>query len=112
MRLAIIAVIFFLLCFFLALKLAFAEPFIDTQRLADAIFKAENSKSHPYGIMVKYKHTTPRQACLNTINNRLKLYKGNSVDEFIVFLGLRYSPPDINPNWVRLVKYFYHKGEK
>ena len=26
--------------------------------LADAIFKAENSKSHPYGILAHYQHTT------------------------------------------------------
>lgn len=81
---------------------------INVDRLADAIYRAENSQSHPYGIMVKYKHTTPRQACINTINHRLKDWNGK--DDFIVFLGLRYSPPKENPNWVRLVKYFYNKG--
>lgn len=80
-----------------------------TSELADAIFKTENSKSHPYGILTKYKHTTPRQACLNTINHRLRVWNGNG--DFIVFLGLTYSPPAINPNWVRLVHYFLKKGD-
>jgi len=85
---------------------AFAQE-INVELLANAIYKAENSKSHPYGIMQVYKHTTPRQACINSIKHRLKEWNGQG--DFIVFLGLSYSPPDINPNWVRLVKYFYAK---
>jgi hypothetical protein len=34
---------------------------LDFERLADAIGKAENSKSHPYGILAHYAHTTPRR---------------------------------------------------
>ncbi len=72
--------------------------------IANAIYKTENSKSHPYGIMVHYKHTSPRTACLNTIKHRLAKWDGKG--DFIVFLGKTYSPPAINPNWVRLVKHF------
>ena len=76
---------------------------IQPERLANAIYRAENSKTFPYGIMHHYKHTTPRQACLNSIKSAERRYKRG---DFIVFLGQTYSPPAINPNWVRLVKYF------
>ena len=36
-------------------------------KIADAIFKIENSKIHPYGIMIKTNN--PRKVCLNTIKN-------------------------------------------
>jgi hypothetical protein len=77
-------------------------------RLANAICRAENSKSWPYGIKHHYKHTTPRQACINTILHRERLWDGKG--DFITYLGMTYSPPSINPNWVRLVHYFYDKG--
>ena len=88
---------------------AFAQDIkdIDVNRLANAIYKAENSKAHPYGILKHYKHTTPRQACINTIKHRLRQWNGKG--DFIVFLGLTYSPPKINPYWVRNVKYFYER---
>jgi NRPS condensation-like uncharacterized protein len=85
------------------------------ERLADAIFRAENSKSHPYGILTHYKHTTPRQACINTINHALRDWNGKG--DFIAFLGSRYAPigakndpKGLNKNWVRLVRYFYEKS--
>ncbi len=82
--------------------------------IAGAIYKAENSKNHPYGIMTKYKHTTPREACLNTIKHRAMEYVrvGEPLEGFIVFLGRTYSPPSINPNWVKLVKWFLKHSEK
>ena len=42
--------------------------------LADAIFKAEggHKTKHEYGILAHYQHTTPRQACLNTISHPRK----------------------------------------
>lgn len=78
---------------------------INEEKLANAIFKAENSKAWPYGIKHHYKHTTARQACLNTIRHAERRYKSG---DFIVFLGQTYSPPSINPNWARMVKYFYN----
>lgn len=79
------------------------------QQLADAIFKAENSKSHPYGILQHYKHTTPRQACLNTIAHARRDFKGQG--DFIEFLGSRYAPigatndpNNLNKNWITNVK--------
>lgn len=86
--------------------IAYAETWSDTQ-IANAIYKAENSKSHPYGILKKYKHTTPRQACINTIRHARRDWDGKG--DFIVFLGSRYCPPTahyLNVNWVKNVKYF------
>jgi hypothetical protein len=70
--------------------------------IANAIFKAENSKAHLYGIMAHYKHTSPRQACINTIEHAKRDWDGR--EDFITFLGSRYCPND--PNWVKNVKYF------
>lgn len=89
-----------------AIKAYMIEGYTPNQ-WCEAIRHAENSTGHPYGIMIKYKNTTPKQACLNTIIHRYK--KWNHKDDFAVFLGRTYSPPDINPNWVRLVKYFLNK---
>lgn len=79
------------------------------EQIANAIYKAEGGAKtlHPYGILSHYKHTTPRQACINTINHALKDWNGNG--DFIVFLGARYCPPTAHPlnrNWVKNVHYF------
>jgi len=44
---------------------------INVNKLADAIYLAEGGSKtkHPYGILKKYKTTTPRQACINTIKS-------------------------------------------
>ena len=90
---------------------------IDESRLADAIYIAEGGKntSHPYGILTKYKTTTPRQACINTIRSakvRFAKYKGK--DDFITFLGRTYcpvgaknDPTGLNKNWVKNVTKLY-----
>jgi hypothetical protein len=86
------------------------------ERLADAIKRAENSKGYPYGIMVKFKHTTPRQACLNTIkSNWLKYSATINSESFISYLGKRYAPigasndrNNLNKNWIRNVTKFYN----
>lgn len=75
-------------------------------QLADAIFKAENSKSHPYGILAHYKHTTPRQACLNTIVHAKRDWNGK--DDFILFLAKRYAP--INSNTDNGTNKFWYKN--
>lgn len=92
----------FMLCWFGITAHAYTPD-----ELANAIYKAENSPRHPYGVLAHYKHTTPRQACLNSIRHRLAKWNGQG--DFIVFLGQTYSPPAINPNWVRLVHYFLRR---
>lgn len=100
-----------------------ASEAIDFNRLVDAIGRAENSREHPYGIMTKYKHTTPRQACLNTVKRAhgdwLKLPDRHRI-AFIAFLGARYCPTKgkslrpaeraLNRFWVGNVTYFYNRG--
>ena len=86
-------------------------------QLANAIFKAENSKSHPYGILAHYEHTSPRQACLNTIHHWFKVWDGKG--DFVAFLGSHYAPLNcendpngLNVNWIRNVHYFLNKEGK
>jgi hypothetical protein len=90
---------------------AFAEINIDA--LANSIRKAEGNSN--YGILTKYKTTTPRQACKNTIRHALKDFTGEEKD-FISFLGGRYAPrfvandpKDLNKNWIPNVTKFYEK---
>lgn len=94
-----------------------ADEVIDKERLANAIYKAEGGSktNHPYGILAKYKKTTPRQACINTIKHALRDWDGKG--DFIVFLGSRYcpvgaanDPTGLNKNWVKNVSYFYYGG--
>lgn len=81
---------------------------------AHAIYKAENSLSHPYGIMVKYHHTSPRQACINTVRHQYRIWCKNDYGKpFIAFLASKYAPlkanndpTGLNRNWAHNVSYF------
>ncbi len=101
----------FLMILLFACVFAHADT-INVNKLADAIYKAENSKTHPYGILTHYEHTTPRQACVNTINHALRDWDGKG--NFIEFLGSRYcpigaknDPTGLNKYWVKNVRFFY-----
>ena len=94
-----------------------AEEYTDNQ-IANAIYLAEGGAKtrHPYGILAHYKHTSPRNACLNTIRHARRDFKGG---DFIIYLGGRYCPVGakndplgLNKNWVRNVKYFLTKRGK
>jgi hypothetical protein len=94
---------------------AFAD--YSVEQIADAIYLAEGGAktSHPYGILKKYKTTTPRQACINTVAHALKDWNGQG--DFIQFLGNRYcpvgaenDPTGLNKNWVGNVTYFLQRG--
>jgi len=86
-------------------------------QLATAIGKAENSKSHPYGVLAHYKHTTPRQACLNTIKHQYRLWKQSGLNmPFVDYLGSKYCPLSdnrdihhINQYWIKNVNYWITK---
>ena len=88
-------------------------------RLADAIYKAEGGAKtrHPYGILAKYKHTTPRQACINTIRSKWKAWQAaRAKGDYLAYLGSKYAPvgaandpTGLNRNWVKNVR--YHMGE-
>lgn len=95
-----------------------AHAGINVERLANAIYKAENSKAHPYGILQHYRHTTPRQACINTIRHRLNDYnregRKGSDNDFIAYLGRFYAPlhvsndpSGLNRFWIANVQRIY-----
>lgn len=109
----------FLVVFFLGLmgQLNKAHGAPDFERLADAIYRAEGGANtrHPYGILAKYKTTTPRQACINTCKHAWRDFSGQEKD-FLVFLAARYAPigaandpKGLNQNWLRNVQKFYTK---
>jgi hypothetical protein len=81
----------------------------DFNKLADAIYAAEGGAKtrHPYGVLTKYRNTTPRQACINTCKHAWKDYSGPE-SGFIDFLADRYCPPSADPvgnrNWKKNVK--------
>ena len=100
---------------------AWAESKPDFNLLADSILQAENNSN--YGVLTKYKTTTPRQACINTINNSYKRWSVsrklmNKYPDFIDYLGSTYCPigasndPDkLNRHWTANVKYWYRQFE-
>jgi len=105
------------LIFWTIVGVASAEEWSDSQ-IADAIYLAEGGSktNHPYGILAKYKTTTPRQACINTIRHAKRDWSGEG--DFISFLGSRYCPVGCdndngtNKFWVKNVKYFLTKKQR
>ena len=99
-------------------RVCHAKETPDIERLTRAIYLAEggNRTKHPYGILKRYKATTPKQACINTIKSALKRWNGQG--DFIVYLGRTYcpvgasnDPKGLNKNWVKNVKYYYERGK-
>lgn len=108
---------FYIMAGMFILSVAHADE-INVEKLADAIYLAEGGvkTKHPYGILAKYKHTSPRQACINTINHRLQLWKGGTARDFIAFLSKTYAPINatndpagLNQNWVKNTVFYYEK---
>jgi hypothetical protein len=62
------------------------------EQVCDAIYIAEGgaNTNHPYGILAHYKHTAPRQACLNTVAHARRDWNGQG--DFLSFLAARYAP--------------------
>ena len=107
--------------FFMLSREAMAgEPFYSNDQIADAIYLAEGGAktNHPYGILAKYKTTTPRQACINTIKSaRIRFAKQSKETDFVYFLSLTYcpigaknDPTGLNKNWIKNVKFFLERG--
>lgn len=105
-------------------EIASAET-VDFEKLCTAIYKAEGAEMavHKYGIMQSYKHTTPRQACLNTIKHAFKDWSKlpqATRKPYLAFLGERYCPTGgnglrpaeraLNRFWVKNVTYIYTGG--
>ncbi len=76
-------------------------------KIADAIFKVENSHSYPYGIKSINTHGNPaiaREICITTVkNNFIRWQKSGSPGDYLDFLADRYCPPSVdkigNRNW-------------
>lgn len=83
----------------------------DVQTWATAIRHAEGNPN--YGILAHYKHTSYRQACINTIRHTARKWalNGRKVP-FLVFLGRIYAPINSNTDngtnkyWIRNVSYW------
>ena len=89
----------------------------DINTWAEAIHHAEGNDN--YGILAHYKHTTYKQACINTIRHihRLWVSQGKPV-AFMVYLGHIYcpvgagnDPMGLNVNWQRNVAYWLERGK-
>jgi hypothetical protein len=90
-----------------------ARAYTDEQ-LVNAIGRAENSARYPYGIRsidTRGNKEYARKICLRSVRNAKRRWSAaGSKGDFVSFMGRRFSPPAINPNWVRLVNYFLKKG--
>ena len=95
------------------------EAIPNFERLANAIYKAEGEAKtrHPYGILTKYKHTTPRQACINTVKNQWKRHLAhNCHKDYLTCLRDRYAPINsdtdngTNQFWLKNVSNLYSKA--
>ena len=95
----------------------------NVQRLATAIYYAEGGArtNHPYGILTKYKTTTPRQACINTIRNQAKRHAQHQCGlDYLSCLAKRYCPVgaendniyQLNRYWLGNVARLYEKALK
>lgn len=96
---------------------------LDFERLADAIKRAENSKTKPYGIMKDYctskTEAQCRKGCLQTIRKRYRMWLDTrpatrDAKTFIYYLAGSYAPLNakndptgLNKNWIKNVRYFY-----
>ena len=76
------------------------------ETVVQAIYCTEGGShtKHPYGIMQHYQHTTPKNACFNTVNHFCVSHKIVKVDRyFITILSEQYCPPSVDPignkNW-------------
>lgn len=100
---------------------AWSAEIVNVERLADAIKLAENSKRHPYGIMLDYCHAGAeaqcRKGCIQTINKWKDRLKYSDVEGFIKQFGDIYAPTKnatndptgLNNNWKKNVLHFYRK---
>jgi hypothetical protein len=84
--------------------------------LADAIYKAENSKRYPYGIIVPGKRLSKEKArvyCINTIKHKYFDWSHEKKTPFLNYLASKYAPigagndpTNLNRNWLKNVSHF------
>jgi hypothetical protein len=117
-----VIIAFLLACSLLWASRAWSAEVVDVGRLADAIYKAENSKSNPYGIMRDYCHAGAeaqcRKGCVQTIQKWAKRLEYSDMEGFLRQFAEIYAPThgktlrkaerEKNPNWYRNVLTFYN----
>ncbi len=72
----------------------------DVEQVASAIYRTEGGTNTlwPYGIKHHYVHTTPRQACINTIQHYARDHNITTVDStFVRGLSYVYCPVQDDP---------------
>ena len=113
------------LAFLLLIFAGIANAEVDTDKYADAIYKAEGSKKAvvPYGMFFKgcswVNEGYCRKIVKNTVFNTLVKYRSERCrenDDDITCLARRYCPLNdprdtqgLNKNWAKNVKYFMEK---
>jgi len=115
MKIPLIILTLLLLIWGLAQAQSIPQPAYTNEQIANAIFWAEGGHRtrHPYGILAHYKHTTPRQACLNTISHARKDWNGRG--DFLEFLSKRYAPINCdtdngtNKFWLKNVRWYLRR---
>lgn len=110
---------FMVLALVLMWRVAHAEEVggYDVERLATAIYHAEGgaNTNWPYGILARYKTTTPRQACINTIRSKYREWvKLGAKGDYLTYLGSRYcpvgadnDPTGLNGHWLKNIRSLY-----
>ncbi len=83
---------------------------------AEAIHHAEGNDN--YGILAHYKHTTYKQACINTIRHKHSNWvREGQHGAFLSYLGAKYCPIGCNNDngtnryWIDNVKYWLNRLE-
>jgi hypothetical protein len=82
---------------------------INVPKLANSIYRVENSIKYPYGIQsinTNQDKELARRICLNTIRNQIKRHNNHICNDYLTCLGKRYCPPN-SKNWTRMVRYYY-----
>ena len=107
------AVIAYAILFMLVMTVVCHAEESTPEAICQAIWHAEGGfkTNHPYGILAKYKHTSPRQACINTVKHKYRDWNGRG--EFLTYLASRYAPLkvandplNLNINWLKNVRYW------
>ena len=110
------AVLVFLVVMWLVTGCARAETIegYSINTWAEAIHHAEGNDN--YGILAHYKHTSYKQACINTIRHKHSLWvKQGKPGAFLTFLGGLYCPVGAdndngtNKYWIDNVKYWLYR---
>ncbi len=86
----------------------------DFEKLASAIRKAEGNPN--YGILAHYRHTSYRQACINTCRHKYRQWLANSENKpYLAYLASKYAPiganndpMGLNRNWLGNVEREYY----